>query len=195
MPAAATFGREDDGKAPCPKCHKVLPASTLKDIATGQRIATASDGDSSGAAASEGGSCGTDASGNCGGRPHMVMQRKPDALVRNLEEVRFTDLAAKSFVFGQMRRKFAAVLDYLKRELPRRGFQFRTLMGDMSRSKRKQVLKDFFLQRPQRRRRHQPLAGVPAGAVPQRYAGGAGRGPSPPHGAVAGGTRPPANSS
>ncbi|CAN0334214.1 unnamed protein product, partial [Phaeothamnion confervicola] len=39
--------------------------------------------------------------------------------------------------------QFTATLEFLKLELPKRGFQFRTLTGDMSRSKRMQTLKDF----------------------------------------------------
>ena len=46
---------------------------------------------------------------------------------------------AKSLVFSQ----FTSTLDWLKMELPRRGFQFRTLSGDMSMSQRKKALQDF----------------------------------------------------
>jgi superfamily II DNA or RNA helicase len=48
-------------------------------------------------------------------------------------------IAAKSLVFSQ----FASTLEWLKKELPEHGFQFRTLSGDMSMKKRAKALSDF----------------------------------------------------
>ncbi len=46
---------------------------------------------------------------------------------------------AKSLVFSQ----FSSTLDWLKSELPKNGFQFRTLSGDMTMKKRAKALSDF----------------------------------------------------
>jgi superfamily II DNA or RNA helicase len=48
-------------------------------------------------------------------------------------------IAAKSLVFSQ----FASTLQWLKEELPKHGFQFRTLSGDMPMKKRAKALSDF----------------------------------------------------
>jgi SNF2 family DNA or RNA helicase len=47
--------------------------------------------------------------------------------------------AAKSLVFSQ----FTSTLKWLQQELPKHGFQFRTLSGDMSMKKRAKALSDF----------------------------------------------------
>jgi superfamily II DNA or RNA helicase len=47
--------------------------------------------------------------------------------------------SAKSLVFSQ----FTSTLQWLKEELPNHGFQFRTLSGDMSMTKRTKALADF----------------------------------------------------
>jgi len=47
--------------------------------------------------------------------------------------------AAKSLVFSQ----FNSTLKWLQQELPKHGFQFRTLSGDMSMSKRSKALREF----------------------------------------------------
>lgn len=47
--------------------------------------------------------------------------------------------SAKSLVFSQ----FNSSLKYLQEELPKHGFQFRTLSGDMSMKKRAKALSDF----------------------------------------------------
>lgn len=47
--------------------------------------------------------------------------------------------SGKSLVFSQ----FASTLDWLKEELPKHGFQFRTLTGDMSMRQRAKALHDF----------------------------------------------------
>lgn len=47
--------------------------------------------------------------------------------------------SAKSLIFSQ----FATTLQWLEAELPKHGFQFRKLSGDMSMSKRAKALRDF----------------------------------------------------
>ncbi|CAN0455310.1 unnamed protein product, partial [Scytosiphon promiscuus] len=47
------------------------------------------------------------------------------------------DPTSKSLVFSQ----FNSSLEWLKRSLPKRGFQFRTLTGSMSRTQRTNALK------------------------------------------------------
>jgi hypothetical protein len=48
-------------------------------------------------------------------------------------------IAAKSLVFSQ----YKSTLKWLQQELPRHGYQFRTLSGDMSVAKRSKALRDF----------------------------------------------------
>lgn len=50
-----------------------------------------------------------------------------------------TGSIAKSLVFSQ----FSSTLDWLKVELPKHGFQFRTLSGDMTMTKRAKALSEF----------------------------------------------------
>jgi SNF2 family DNA or RNA helicase len=47
--------------------------------------------------------------------------------------------AAKALVFSQ----YASALQWLQQELPKRGFQFRSLSGDMTMSQRSKALRDF----------------------------------------------------
>jgi hypothetical protein len=49
------------------------------------------------------------------------------------------DVTAKSLVFSQ----YTSTLKWLQEELPKHGFQFRTLSGDMSMKKRAKALHDF----------------------------------------------------
>jgi SNF2 family DNA or RNA helicase len=51
----------------------------------------------------------------------------------------FLLIAAKSLVFSQ----FRSTLSWMQEELPKHGFQFRTLSGDMPMSKRACALRDF----------------------------------------------------
>lgn len=51
----------------------------------------------------------------------------------------FISLLAKSLVFSQ----FTSTLKFLQQELPKHGFQYRTLSGDMSMKKRAKALHDF----------------------------------------------------
>jgi Helicase conserved C-terminal domain len=56
-----------------------------------------------------------------------------------MQAIRTQDATAKALIFSQ----FASTLRYLQRELPRHGFSFRTLTGDMSRAARTKALEDF----------------------------------------------------
>jgi SNF2 family DNA or RNA helicase len=48
-------------------------------------------------------------------------------------------IQAKSLVFSQ----YSSTLEWLQEELPKRGFQFRTLKGNMSMAARAKALHDF----------------------------------------------------
>jgi SNF2 family DNA or RNA helicase len=60
-------------------------------------------------------------------------------LVSELEHIRDSDPTSKSLVFSQ----FTSTLKWLQEELPKHGFQFRTLSGDMTMKKRAKALSDF----------------------------------------------------
>jgi len=60
-------------------------------------------------------------------------------LLEKLETIRDTDASSKSLVFSQ----YNSTLNYLQTELPKHGFQFRTLQGSMSMKQRAKALKDF----------------------------------------------------
>mmetsp|Transcript_32503 Transcript_32503/g.50396 ORF Transcript_32503/g.50396 Transcript_32503/m.50396 type:complete len:345 (+) Transcript_32503:3065-4099(+) len=60
-------------------------------------------------------------------------------LLSELERIRDEDPTSKSLVFSQ----YGSTLNWLKEELPKNGFQFRTLSGDMSMKQRAKALHDF----------------------------------------------------
>lgn len=60
-------------------------------------------------------------------------------LIEELKNARDHDPTSKSLVFSQ----FASSLKFLQEELPKHGFQFRTLSGDMPMRKRAKALHDF----------------------------------------------------
>ena len=60
-------------------------------------------------------------------------------LLQELEIIRDNDVSSKSLVFSQ----FNSTLEYLQIELPKHGFQFRTLSGSMSMKQRAKALRDF----------------------------------------------------
>jgi hypothetical protein len=64
---------------------------------------------------------------------------KLDKLIEELKKARDEDPTSKSLVFSQ----FNSTLKWLQQELPRHGFQFRTLSGDMTMTKRAAALRDF----------------------------------------------------
>ena len=60
-------------------------------------------------------------------------------LVSKLQDIRTHDPTAKVLIFSQ----FGCTLEWLQEELPRRGFEFRTLTGSMSMAQRKKALETF----------------------------------------------------
>jgi SNF2 family DNA or RNA helicase len=64
---------------------------------------------------------------------------KLKTLIAELEAVRTKDPTAKCLVFSQ----FTSTLQWLQKELPKHGFQYRTLSGDMSMRNRAMALQDF----------------------------------------------------
>lgn len=61
------------------------------------------------------------------------------ALLTELERIRDEDPTSKSLVFSQ----YTSTLKWLQEELPKHGFQFRTLSGDMTMQQRAKALHDF----------------------------------------------------
>jgi len=70
---------------------------------------------------------------------NLVFTSKVNKLVALLKHVRDSDPSAKSLVFSQ----FIFTLQWLQGELPKHGFQYRTLTGDMTMSQRAKALRDF----------------------------------------------------
>ena len=64
---------------------------------------------------------------------------KLQVLIAELESVRAKDPTAKCLVFSQ----YTSTLKWLQEELPKHGFQHRTLSGDMSMRNRAMALRDF----------------------------------------------------
>ncbi|CAB9523044.1 regulator of chromatin subfamily A member 3-like 1 [Seminavis robusta] len=69
----------------------------------------------------------------------VAFRSKLKVLITELMRVRDDDPTSKSLVFSQ----FASTLQYLQSELPKAGFQFRTLKGSMSMQQRAKALHDF----------------------------------------------------
>jgi SNF2 family DNA or RNA helicase len=64
---------------------------------------------------------------------------KMKRLIQEMVAIRAEDSKSKILIFSQ----FATTLEWLQKELPRHGFQFRTLSGDMTLSKRARALREF----------------------------------------------------
>ena len=64
---------------------------------------------------------------------------KLNNLIEELKRARDSDPSSKSLVFSH----FYMTLDWLKKELPKHGFQFKTLSGKMSMAQRAKALHDF----------------------------------------------------
>jgi len=64
---------------------------------------------------------------------------KLKTLIEELQSVRTKDKTSKCLVFSQ----YSSFLMFLQSELPKHGFQYRTLSGDMSMRKRAKALQDF----------------------------------------------------
>jgi len=69
----------------------------------------------------------------------IPFKSKFNRLLKELETIRDDEPGSKSLVFSQ----FSSTLQWLKQELPKYGFQFRTLSGNMPMSKRAKALRDF----------------------------------------------------
>jgi SNF2 family DNA or RNA helicase len=69
----------------------------------------------------------------------VVMESKLRALIGWLEKVKSSDLTSKCLVFTQ----FKASMAWLSSELPKRGFDFRSLDGSMSQKEREEALLAF----------------------------------------------------
>jgi len=69
----------------------------------------------------------------------IVFDTKLKHLIRALEKIKREKPKEKALVFTT----YASTLNYLKEELPRRGFNFRTLTGDMDMNKRRKALEQF----------------------------------------------------
>ena len=68
-----------------------------------------------------------------------MFQSKFMLLLKELEKIRSNEPESKSLVFSQ----FTSTIQWMKKELPRHGFQFRTLSGDMPMAKRTKALREF----------------------------------------------------
>lgn len=69
----------------------------------------------------------------------ILFRSKFERLLKELIKIRDEEPESKSLVFSQ----FSSTLQWMKQELPKHGFQFRTLSGDMSMKKRADALRAF----------------------------------------------------
>ena len=69
----------------------------------------------------------------------LTYKSKFKRLVQELKRIRDNEPESKSLVFSQ----FVSTLQWMKQELPKHGFQFRTLSGDMPMTQRAKALRDF----------------------------------------------------
>lgn len=69
----------------------------------------------------------------------FAFSAKAKWLIEEFKRSRNEDASSKSLVFSQ----FGSSLKYLQEELPKHGFQYRTLSGDMSMKQRAKALYDF----------------------------------------------------
>lgn len=113
------IGINDDSSAACPLCRETVVAKKLcKAI-----LPKVKDEDEP----AVGGDC------------KAVFKSKFKRLLSELKKIRDNEPNAKSLIFSQ----FKSTLDYLKEELPKQGFQFRTLEGSMTMTKRAKALRQF----------------------------------------------------
>jgi len=69
----------------------------------------------------------------------ILFRSKFERLLRELKLIRDKEPESKSLVFSQ----FTSTLQWMQQELPKHGFQFRTLSGDMPMQKRAKALREF----------------------------------------------------
>eukprot|EP00752_Nemacystus_decipiens_P018364 g16475.t1 len=127
-----TKDRTEDG--PCPKCKKTVRLGDLRTVGGGAACAAKSEPQQPG-----GSSAAASSSSSSSSATGVVMETKLQALVQKLADIHAKDPTSKSLVFSQ----FNSSLDWLKRTLPKKGFQFRTLTGSMSRKQRTDALSAF----------------------------------------------------
>ena len=70
---------------------------------------------------------------------NFVYKSKFEKLIEELKEARDKDPSSKSLVFSQ----YSSTLKFLEKELPKHGFEYRTLTGSMSMKQRAKALHDF----------------------------------------------------
>lgn len=69
----------------------------------------------------------------------FAFKSKLETLIRELKRIRDEEPDSKSLVFSQ----YKSTLEWLQKELPNNGFQFRTLQSNMTMKKRAKALEDF----------------------------------------------------
>jgi len=69
----------------------------------------------------------------------ILFRSKFEMLLKELTRIRDEEPGSKSLVFSQ----FTSTLQWMKQELPKHGFQYKTLSGDMSMEKRAEALRKF----------------------------------------------------
>ena len=114
------IGVMDESNGPCPICRTDIKIKSLKKALLPKIVVD--EGDSP-----------------VGDDSKEVFKSKLAKLLEELKRIRDTEPRAKSLVFSQ----FASTLSWLKEELPKHGFEYKTLAGSMSMSKRAKALRDF----------------------------------------------------
>ena len=74
----------------------------------------------------------------------ILFRSKFETLLKELKRISDDEPGSKSLVFSQ----FTSTLQWMKQELPKHGFQFRTLSGNMSMKKRADALREFQVSLP-----------------------------------------------
>lgn len=113
------LGCADDTSGPCPICRENVNISKLRHAVLPETQENVCKSD--------------DSTGR------FVFKSKFQRLVKELTKIRDEEPAAKSLVFSQ----FQSTLKWMQKELPRHGFEFRTLSGDMPMAQRSKALRDF----------------------------------------------------
>ncbi|CAN0154117.1 unnamed protein product [Ectocarpus fasciculatus] len=147
---SSVLTKKEDDEGPCPKCKTTVRLAELTSVGGGSVAAGGGGGGSSyaakpeygygGGSSSSGGSYSSYSSSSASSPgTGVVMETKLKALVEKLAGIHAKDPSSKSLVFSQ----FNSSLEWLKRTLPKKGFQFRTLTGNMSRTQRTAALTAF----------------------------------------------------
>jgi SNF2 family DNA or RNA helicase len=124
-----------DESADCPMCREPITVKGLR--AALMPIADAEDDDDDEEEDKEAEKSLAERFAAHGGK--FCFDSKLKKLIAELKRISETEPGSKSLIFSQ----FVTTLDWLKIELPKHGFQFRTLSGGMSMTARDKALKDF----------------------------------------------------